>query len=72
VRENYLKILEKSFQILLSYISVLDLEFKVLRDNIPIDPVILTEGGTMMGHQVTIYVEDQYNIDRFKSPFYGV
>jgi len=68
--DNFTEILEKSFQVLLSYISVVDLEFKVLKDNVQIEPIILMEGGTMMGSQTTIYIQDQYNLDKFKSVFY--
>lgn len=69
--DNFPDVLESSFQYLISYLSVVDLYYKVMKEGISIEPVILTEGGTMIGQQIQFYIEDQYNIDRFKSHFYG-
>lgn len=67
---NYTSILEYGFQTILQYISVIELEYKIVK-GITIDPVLLGyEGGLLIGVQTTIQIEDYYNVTRNKNLFY--
>lgn len=69
---NYNEILESGLQNIMGYLEVIDLEYKVMYENgISVDPVLLGyDGGTMIGQQCSFYIQDQYNLDKFKSPFH--
>lgn len=67
---NYTSILEYGFQTILQYISVIELEYKIVK-GITIDPVLEGyEGGLLIGVQTTIQIEDHYNVTRNKNLFY--
>ena len=67
---NYTSILEYGFQTILQYISVIELEYKIVK-GITIDPVLEGyEGGLLIGVQTTIQIEDYYNVTRNKNLFY--
>lgn len=69
--DNYSTILEEGFQLLLQYISVVDLTYKILK-NVTIEPVLDGfESGIMVGCQCILQIEDQYNVTRNNSLFYG-
>lgn len=69
--DNYDDVLEAGLQFLIGFIEVIDLEYKVVK-GITIEPVLNAyEGGIIIGNQCNIQIEHQYNLDKFKSPFYG-
>lgn len=69
--DHHVMILEDSIHYMIGYLSVLDLEHQL---NFPFDisPVLTDfDGGYMIGSQATISIENIYNIEKFKSVFYG-
>lgn len=68
--DNYTTILEYGYQYILQYISVLELDYKILKP-LTIDPILEGfEGGILMGCQSIIVIEDHYNVTRNNSLFY--
>lgn len=68
---NYDDVLEAGLQFIIGYLEVVDLEYKV-NMGFSIDPVLLGyDGGTMIGQQTIFTIENQYNLEKFKSVFYG-
>lgn len=67
----FLHIMEDSIIFIHSFLSILDLEHKVISNNV-IDPIIDGyEGGSLCGSQTLIEIEDILNIEKYKSVFYG-
>lgn len=68
--DNYNSILEDGISYLLGYLSVLDLKYKVSKP-VSFDPILTGyDGGMLVGFQVVIEVQSQFNIEKFKSLFY--
>lgn len=68
---NYDDVLEAGLQFIIGYLEVVDLEYKVIM-GISIDPVLTGyDGGVMIGQQCLFQIENQYNLEKFKSVFYG-
>lgn len=69
--DNYSEVLETGLQNIMSYIQVIDIDYKIVYD-IVIDPIILGfEGGIVIGQQAQIIIQDQYNLDKFNSVYYA-
>jgi hypothetical protein len=69
--DNYPDILEQGLQLINSYLQVVDLKYKI-NWGFGIEPFIYNyDGGIISGQQTSILIEEIYNIDRFKSPFYN-
>jgi hypothetical protein len=64
------EILEAGIQFLIGYLQVIDLEYKVLT-GASLEPMKTEEGAYMIGVGTFIEIEDQYNLDKFMSVFYG-
>lgn len=69
--DNYPDILQDGFQLINSYLQVIDLKYKVIW-GFGVDPFVYSfDGGILSGNQASILIEDQYNIDVTKSTFYN-
>lgn len=74
---NKISILEDGQAIIIGFVSVIqdgadenDLGFKILKP-VPLENLLTSNGGDMMvAVQSPITVQDQFNIERFKSKFY--
>lgn len=67
-KDNYGYILETAMQYLIGYLSVIDLDYKLIRP-LTIEPILI-DGDNMAGCQANIELQDQFNLEKFKSKFY--
>lgn len=66
----FIHIMEDSIMYITGYLSVIDLELKVL-PNYTLDPILDGfDGGQVVGSQCLIEIEDILNIEKYLSPFY--
>ena len=69
-QDNTIQVIEDGLIFLMNYIEVLDLEYDVIK-GMNIDPIIDSyEGGILIGTQSTITIRNQFNLEKYKSPFY--
>lgn len=68
--DNIGEILEAGIQFIIGYTQVINLDYKVI-SGYSIEPVRVDEGGFQVGTTTTIQIEDQYNLDKYMSVFYG-
>lgn len=67
--EDKVKILESGFQFLIGYLQVIDITYKVITGAL-LEPQEGQEDAYLVGVKTSIEIEDQYNLDKFMSPFY--
>jgi hypothetical protein len=68
--DNDIHILEDAVMLLLGYVSVIDLEYKIIKP-FTIEPIVSgQDDSTSMGASCTIIIEDCFDIEKYKSLFY--
>ena len=67
---NYSDVLEVSLQNLIGFVEIVDLDYKVIKPMSFEAVLVGYDGGMLAGHQCTLIIEDQFNLDKYKSVYY--